>query len=112
MEKMKFQVPIEKKVYQKLKVQADELGFDSAQSYVRFWAKSATSERGREASGSSPRGLAQPPEQALRYLELVLAMAPEAPGSVEAALAYIEQYLRRVKSGRYLDTLLKETRQI
>ncbi|HVV25771.1 MAG TPA: hypothetical protein VHC21_01955 [Candidatus Saccharimonadales bacterium] len=119
MEKMKFQVPIEKEVYQKLKKQAEELGFDSAQAYVRFWAKSATSEersRGQrtseEACGGSAAGLARPAEQALRYVELALAMAPKEPDSVEAALAYIEKHLRRVKSGKYLNTLLKETHQI
>lgn len=108
MEKVKFQVPMDKKVYQKLKIRADELGFDSVQSYVRFWAKSTTSES-REASD---RILAQSSGQALRYLELVLAMAPEGPASVKEALAYIEAHLRRVKSSRYLDTLLKETHQI
>ncbi len=112
MEKVKFQVPIEKEVYQTLKAQADELGFDSAQSYVRFWAKSVTSEKGRSAAGRGGTGLTRPAEQALRYLELVLAMAPKEPDSVEAALTYIEKYLRRVKLGRYPDALLKETQQI
>jgi len=35
----KMQVPIDTDVFMALKKRARDLGFDSAQAYVRFWAK-------------------------------------------------------------------------
>ncbi len=45
MNSVKLQVPIDKLVRDKLEVRAKDLGFDSAQAYVRFWAKAETENR-------------------------------------------------------------------
>jgi hypothetical protein len=45
MNSVKLQVPINKIVRDKLEVRAKNLGFDSAQAYVRFWAKAETENR-------------------------------------------------------------------
>ncbi|HUD07080.1 MAG TPA: hypothetical protein VMR34_04285 [Candidatus Saccharimonadales bacterium] len=42
---VKLQVPIDKKVRDKLQLRASDLGFDSIQSYIRFWAKAETDGR-------------------------------------------------------------------
>ena len=107
---MKLQVPIDKKVYTKLKKASEQLGFDSVQAYVRFWAAGVTSESAGEGIGISggrgPSGLLnKSSEQALRYLELVLAMAAE-PESAEAALKHVEAHLASVKLGKHLNALL------
>ncbi|HET7059717.1 MAG TPA: hypothetical protein VFH99_00135 [Candidatus Saccharimonadales bacterium] len=108
MEKIKLQVPMDKNVYQKLKKRAAQLGFDSAPAYVRFWAKSAVT----DSNNYAKRDLAKPSGQALRYLELLLATAPEEPTSLSGALAYVDKELRRVKGRRYLEALLKEKPQV
>jgi hypothetical protein len=110
-EKTKLQVPIDKKVYTKLKKTAEQLGFDSVQAYVRFWAAGVTGESAGEAigvSGGQGSGglLNKPSQQALRYLELVLAMAEEEPKSAEAALKHVEAHLAGVKLGKHLNALL------
>jgi hypothetical protein len=40
---VKLQVPMHKAVYEGLKKHAEEMGFDSVQAYVRFWAKAEAS---------------------------------------------------------------------
>ena len=42
---VKLQVPMDKEVRDKLEVRATELGFDSAQAFIRFWAKAQTDGR-------------------------------------------------------------------
>lgn len=46
MSQVKIQVPMDKKVRDGLEKKAKDLGFDSAQAYIRFWAKAEV--EGRE----------------------------------------------------------------
>lgn len=48
----KLQVPIDSEVRDGLELRAKELGFDSAQAYIRFWAKSEV--EGRRIDFGSP----------------------------------------------------------
>ena len=48
----KLQVPIDSEVRDGLELRAKELGFDSAQAYIRFWAKSEV--EGRKVDFGSP----------------------------------------------------------
>ena len=48
----KLQVPIDSDVRDGLELRAKELGFDSAQAYIRFWAKSEV--EGRRVDLGSP----------------------------------------------------------
>jgi hypothetical protein len=48
----KLQVPIDSDVRDGLEIRAKELGFDSAQAYIRFWAKSEV--EGRKIDFGSP----------------------------------------------------------
>lgn len=106
MERVKLQVPMRRAVYQGLKKRAEELGFDSPQAYVRFWAKGVGDVQ------RSNRGLRQPAQQALLYLELLLAMAPKEPKTIEEALQYVDKQLRQTEVKRHLDALLKKRHQI
>ena len=45
MNQVKLQVPMDKKVREGLERRAKDLGFDSAQAYIRFWAKAQTDGR-------------------------------------------------------------------
>lgn len=45
MNTIKLQVPIDKKIREGLEKRAKELGFDSAQAYIRVWAKAETEGR-------------------------------------------------------------------
>ena len=48
----KLQVPIDSDVRDGLEIRAKELGFDSAQAYIRFWAKAEV--EGRKVDLGSP----------------------------------------------------------
>ncbi len=48
----KLQVPIDSEVRDGLEIRAKELGFDSAQAYIRFWAKSEV--EGRKIDFGTP----------------------------------------------------------
>ena len=50
----KLQVPIDSEVRDGLELRAKELGFDSAQAYIRFWAKSEV--EGSKIDFGSPMG--------------------------------------------------------
>ncbi len=90
------------KVYQKLKSRAEELGFDSVQAYVRFWAKAEIRKQPEKAADQ----LADPTAQALRYLELLLATSKQKPTSLQEALDYIACELKQTESLIYLQRLL------
>ena len=45
MNTVKLQIPIDKKVRAGLEKRAKDLGFDSAQAYIRVWAKAETEGR-------------------------------------------------------------------
>lgn len=134
-EMAKLQVPMKKSLYDALKTRADELGFDSVQSYVRLWATAETAghwprpledTRIRPTAGprawaplpapenpqpaatapANGRPLDHPDAQALRYIELLLATNKVEPASLESALDYVHRQLGRAKGIRYLDKLL------
>ena len=102
-DRVKLQVPMDKKVYQGLEKRAEELGFDSIQAYVRFWAKA-------EANGhasSTYQDLKQPEVQAMRYLELLLATRNSPFASTQTALDYVVEQINQTKGLKYLSELLK-----
>lgn len=108
---VKLQVPMKKGLYEGLKTRAKELGFDSVQAYVRFWATAETASHQSHpqlaATLDMPApSLNHPNDQALRYLELLLATNPQEPPDVEGALEYVRKQLERVRGIRYLDSLL------
>jgi hypothetical protein len=139
-EQIKLQVPMRRDIHDALKARAEELGFDSVQSYVRFWATAETAgsrprppqqtglrpvagprtwapaetlapDTGTSAemakiSPSGHRSLDHPDAQALRYLELLLAINEVEPNSLESALEYVHKQLGRAKGIRYFDKLL------
>jgi hypothetical protein len=52
MSQIKLQVPMDKDVRDRLEARAKNLGFDSAQAYIRFWAKAQAD--GREVYFGEP----------------------------------------------------------
>lgn len=95
------QVPLKPELHTKLKQRADDLGFDSVQAYIRFWAAAETSELNR--SGVSNYGdLLSPKLQALRLFELVIAQHRDGL----PAHAYIMHAIKVIRL-REMDKLFK-----
>jgi hypothetical protein len=92
-ERTKLQVPIDVNVLQKLQARADNFGFDSVPAYVRFWAKGETSDAIQK---SRQIGSNHPNAQALRYIELVMALNHQTPTSTQQALNFVVRQIKRV----------------
>jgi hypothetical protein len=104
-QQIKLQVPMEKSSYEGLLKRADELGFDSVQAYVRFWAKAETSQR---AQSSAYQDLSKPDVQALRYIEMLLSIKAAPVESASEALEYIKQEITRTKALKKFKALAKD----
>lgn len=70
----KMQVPIDKDVLTALKKRAHDLGFDSAQAYVRFWAKV---EADYSDDGPDPRITVLSRAAEVRYAKMIEEMEAE-----------------------------------
>lgn len=102
-EQIKLQVRMNKNVYESLSQRANDLGFDSVAAYVRFWAKAESQQHG----DTTYPHLSQPSMQALRYIELLLAIDGTEPTSLTDALDNILKKLKRTKQIKYLDSILQ-----
>ena len=70
----KMQVPIDTDVFLALKKRARDLGFDSAQAYVRFWAKV---EADYSDDGPDPRITVLSKAAEVRYAKMIEEMEAE-----------------------------------
>jgi hypothetical protein len=100
LDKITIEVPMKREVYSRLKDRAEDMGFDSVQAYIRFWATAETAEINRR--GLSAYELGSPKTQALRYFELMLAQAVTGL-SVQGYVNYVLSRIRMVKARKLLD---------
>ncbi|HEX4774652.1 MAG TPA: hypothetical protein VH234_03990 [Candidatus Saccharimonadales bacterium] len=101
----KLQVPVNDLVLGKLKQQAEELGFDSVQAYVRFWIHAAIDGRAFMLAVSD---MSLPEVQAIRYIELMLATRHNKPKSLPQALNLIIRDLKRIDYKKVMEGPLAE----
>jgi len=74
MNNVKLQIPIDKNVRDSLERRAKELGFDSAQAYIRVWAKAEAEGRKLDFDSSS---IVLSPNANKRYEQMVQEMDKE-----------------------------------
>ncbi len=82
----KLQVPIDNEVREGLELRAKELGFDSAQAYIRFWAKSEV--EGRKTDFGLP----------------TITLSPKADSRYEKAIADMAKRRKKGQLKSYLTT--------
>jgi len=89
---IKLQVPIDNAVRDGLEQRAKELGFDSAQAYIRFWAKSEV--EGRKIDFGTP----------------MLTLSPDADNRYEKAVENMEKLRKAGKLKAYstVDDFMKD----
>ncbi len=90
----KLQVPIDTNVRDGLEQRAKELGFDSAQAYIRFWAKSEV--EGRKIDFGTPM-VTLSPEADSRYEKVVADMAKLRKTGKLKAYSTVEEFMKDLK---------------
>jgi hypothetical protein len=95
----KLQVPMDTDIYKGLKSRSKELGFDSVQAYIRFWANAEARQPDLKTDGHY---LSRPAVQALRYIELLLAVYEDEYKNPQQALTCVVNQINRVRAIRDL----------
>jgi hypothetical protein len=90
----KLQVPIDSNVRDGLEQRAKELGFDSAQAYIRFWAKSEV--EGRKIDFGKPMVTLSPGADN-RYEKAVVDMAKLRKTGKLKAYSTVEEFMKDLK---------------
>lgn len=90
----KLQVPIDSDVRDGLELRAKELGFDSAQAYIRFWAKSEVEGR-RIDLGSPSITLSESADN--RYEDAIAEMAKLRKAGKLKAYSTVEEFMENLK---------------
>lgn len=90
----KLQVPIDSEVRDGLELRAKELGFDSAQAYIRFWAKSEV--EGRKTDFGLPT-ITLSPEADRRYEKAVANMTEQRKAGRLKAYSTVDEFMRELK---------------
>ena len=106
-DKVLVRVPMERQLFSKLQRQANAMGFDSVQGYIRFWATAETDASINGGGLSTYQDISSPKGQALRYVELWLAFHHGEFSSMDHALQYVLQQVRRVNMRKSLDNMLR-----
>lgn len=90
MSQVKLQVPMDKKVRDGLEKRAKDLGFDSAQAYIRFWAKAEAD--GRQFYIGEPEEVTPELEKIIEQAEKEIANGDLSPAfdNVEDAINYLK----------------------
>ena len=90
----KLQVPIDSDIRDGLEVRAKELGFDSAQAYIRFWAKSEV--EGRRIDLGSP-SITLSSSADSRYEEAIAEMSKLRKAGKLKTYTTVEDFMRDLK---------------
>ena len=90
----KLQVPIDKEIREGLELRARELGFDSAQAYIRFWAKSEV--EGRKTDFGTP-SITLSPNADNRYEKAIANMAKLRKSGKLKAYSTVEDFMEELK---------------
>lgn len=87
----KLQVPIDNSVREGLELRAKELGFDSAQAYIRFWAKAEV--EGRRIDFGTPT-ITLSPNADERYEKDIKDMAKLRKAGKLKAYSTVEEFMK------------------
>jgi len=90
----KLQVPIDSDVRDGLELRAKELGFDSAQAYIRFWAKSEV--EGRRIDLGSP-SITLSESASNRYEDAIAEMAKLRKAGKLKTYSTVEEFMEDLK---------------
>ena len=90
----KLQVPMDSIIRKRLELRAKELGFDSAQAYIRFWAKSEVD--GRKIDLGSPTiTLSQSADE--QYEKAIADMSKLRKADKLKAYSTVEEFMKDLK---------------
>lgn len=104
-------VPLDQILYEKLKQRATDMGFDSPQAYIRFWATAETTGPLNPGGVSMYQDLTSPKAQAMRYVELVLSLKSGDFHSTDHALRHLDSQLRYRSFKKSFKELIKLDRE-
>ena len=90
----KLQVPIDNEVREGLELRAKELGFDSAQAYIRFWAKSEV--EGRKTDFGLPT-ITLSPKADSRYEKAIVDMAEQRKKGKLKIFSTVDDFMKDLK---------------
>ncbi|HEY1645894.1 MAG TPA: hypothetical protein VGF75_06010 [Candidatus Saccharimonadales bacterium] len=90
----KLQVPIDSDVRDGLEIRAKELGFDSAQAYIRVWAKSEV--EGRRIDFGAP-SITLSPSADNRYEKSIADMEKLRKAGKLKAYSTVEEFMKDLK---------------
>jgi hypothetical protein len=91
----KLQIPIDKDVRDGLERRALALGFDSAQAYIRVWAKAESDGRKLDFDG---KAVTLSPEANERYMEMVAELDSESKAGKVMAFETVEEFMEDLRS--------------
>ena len=94
MNTIKLQVPIDKNIREGLEKRAKELGFDSAQAYIRVWAKAET--EGRKLDFDS-RAVVLSPEANQRYEQMAQELDQEKQAGKAEIFDSVEDFMKDLR---------------
>ncbi len=90
----KIQVPIDKAVRDGLEKRAKELGFDSAQAYIRVWAKAES--EGRKLDFDSTT-IVLSPEANKRYTKMISEFDTENKNGTSKSFENVDDFMKDLK---------------
>jgi antitoxin component of RelBE/YafQ-DinJ toxin-antitoxin module len=91
----KLQIPMDKDVRDGLERRALALGFDSAQAYIRVWAKAEADGRKLDFDGEA---VMLSPEANERYTEMVAELDAENKSGKVKAFETVEEFMEDLRS--------------
>ncbi|HEU4914625.1 MAG TPA: hypothetical protein VFT16_04465 [Candidatus Saccharimonadales bacterium] len=88
---IKLQIPIDQEVRDGLERRARSLGFDSAQAYIRVWAKAEADGRKLDFDG---RAVVLSPEANARYEQMIAELDVEKKASKVKEFHSVEEFMK------------------
>ena len=87
----KFQIPIDQDVREGLERRARSLGFDSAQAYIRVWAKAEADGRKLDFDG---KAVVLSPEANVRYEQMIAELDEEKKTGRAKEFTSVEDFMK------------------
>ena len=88
---IKLQVPIDQEVREGLERRARSLGFDSAQAYIRVWAKAEADGRKLDFDG---KAVVLSPEANARYEKMITELESEKKGGKIKEFTSVDDFMK------------------
>lgn len=90
----KLQIPIDQEVREGLERRARSLGFDSAQAYIRVWAKAEADGRKLDFDGNS---VTLSPEANARYEQMIAELEAEKQAGTVTTFTSVDAFMKDLK---------------